>query len=448
MTGQPMYDASRASALLRWLAPAMLLACTATATAQAPAATAPKAAPAPAKAAAPAPASFGQQFQAARQLALSGQREEAIRAYTELLQRSPGNSDVLLGRGQVYSWMKRWPEAEADLRAATTASPQRADAWAALGNLYLWSDRPREAADAFGHWVELKPQDAEARIARGRAYRDAGDLRVARADFEAARALGADPAKVDTHLQSLMRRAQPEASVPAGFKWQAQLNGTWTDFSPSTRDSWTDYFVSLRRYFERGSLAAELLQAEHFGYVDRAWALDAYVDLWAHAYMNLRYQQNPEGPVIPEQAYRIELFQGVGNGWELSASYDRLEFRSTDVDLYGIGLGKYVGPFYLRARHLFTESTTSSGNSEQFLGRWYYAGNADDYAELRFGFGSGTQEVAGSPGVTTDKRSSSVSAAVVRYFTPHWGIKLGAGYGDENGGFANRSYQATLYRRW
>ena len=92
------------------------------------------------------PPSFDQQFQSARGLAIAGQRESAITAYTALLQRSPGNADVLLGRGRLYSWMGRWSEAEADLRAATVAAPDYADAWSALGDLYLWSDRPRQAA--------------------------------------------------------------------------------------------------------------------------------------------------------------------------------------------------------------------------------------------------------------------------------------------------------------
>src|SRR5258708_30497309 len=103
------------------------------------------------------PPSFDQQFQTARGLAIAGQRDAAIAAYTELLQRSPGNADVLLGRGRVYSWMGRWSEAEADLSAATLAAPNYADAWSALGDLYLWSDRPRRGAAASGRGLALAP---------------------------------------------------------------------------------------------------------------------------------------------------------------------------------------------------------------------------------------------------------------------------------------------------
>src|SRR5258708_2835555 len=143
------------------------------------------------------PPSFDQQFQTARGLAIAGQRDAAIAAYTELLQRSPGNADVLLGRGRVYSWMGRWSEAEADLSAATLAAPNYADAWSALGDLYLRSDRPRRAAETYGRWLALAPAlDPAPLIARGRAFRAPGEFAAARADFQAARARAAGPAQI------------------------------------------------------------------------------------------------------------------------------------------------------------------------------------------------------------------------------------------------------------
>ena len=47
----------------------------------------------------------------------------ALSAYDALLARSPGNVDVLRGRGIVCARLGRWPEAERDLRVAAAASP-------------------------------------------------------------------------------------------------------------------------------------------------------------------------------------------------------------------------------------------------------------------------------------------------------------------------------------
>ena len=392
------------------------------------------------------PGDFDQQFKAARDLATSGKRAEAIRAYSVLLDRSPENADVLVGRGRVHAWDGRWTQAETDLRAAVSVAPTYADGWSALGDMYLWSDRPVQAAEAYGRWAALRPGDPAPRIARGRALRAAGDLASARGEFEAAGTLGADAGEIQDHLLSLQQRVQnPEAVVPEGYLWSARLSADRTSFSPA-RDRWSDYGLSLRRHFDRGSLAVEWLGAHRFGDSDRAWALDGYVDLWPKAYANLRYQHGPQAALFPERAWRAEIFQGVGPGWELSASYDRLAFTRSDVEFYSVGVGKYVGNFYLRARTLYVPGNGTHSVGYRGLVRYYYAGDADNYVELTGGSGSGTDILR--DGAVSRRHSTSAGIAWVKYPTPRWGFKLGFDYGDEDQGFTAHNVSGALYRRW
>lgn len=400
------------------------------------------------------PESFDQQIRAARALATSGQRDEAISAYTALLQRSPGNADVLLGRGQVYSWMQQWPEAEADLLAATSRSPNYADVWSALGDVYMRSDRPAQAAEAYGHWLDLVPNDdPEPLIARGRAYRAAGDYPAARADFQAAGARGADAAQVDSYLLSLTPRAlnpralSPDVVVPAGFLWSASLGGSWTEFTPARAD-WSDYILSVRRHFERGSLAVEALGADRFNRTDQAWALDAYLNLWSRAYVNLRYADGPQETLFPGTAWRAELYQGVGRGWELSGSYDKLEFANSSVDFYGLGIGRYVGNWYVRLREIYVPHDNSHSTSDRLLARYYYAGDGDSYVEVTVGVGRGGEVFSNITGVTSQAHTSSASFSFVKFLSPRWGFKLGAAYGEETNGFKGHGVTGTLYTRW
>jgi len=102
--------------------------------------------------------SFDQQYEQARGFANAGQHELALKLYSDLLARSPGNVDVLLGRGIVYTRMQRWQEAESDLRAAATAAPNYADVWSALSNMYRWSDQPAKASEAYERLVALRPR--------------------------------------------------------------------------------------------------------------------------------------------------------------------------------------------------------------------------------------------------------------------------------------------------
>lgn len=395
-----------------------------------------------------APKSYEPRFQLARTLSYANQREEAIRLYTELLATRPNNSDLLLARGRTYAWDGRWPEAEADLTAVTRRQPGYGDAWSALGDMYLWSDRPDSAVKAYSRWISAQPAESRAYLARARAYRSMGDFKAARADLEAARMHGASAAEVDRLLAALERRAEPEATRPEGFRWRASAGYSTSRFSPD-RDKWNEYSASIRRYWERGSLAAEYLKANRFGLTDDAIALDAYIDLWLRAYANVRYQHSPDGVLYPEQAYRVELFQGVGQGWELSGSYDRLNFTNTNVDMYGVGLGKYTGNWYFRWRTLFIPSTAKSGTSHRAIARYYFSGDADDYVEVNGGFSRGG-DFRGQSQIIDVTSGWTIGAAVRKYFSPRWGAKLAADYSDEQttNPFIERSVSVSLLYRW
>lgn len=392
-----------------------------------------------------APDSLTAQMLQIRELATGGRRAEAIERYTALLAGHPGNGDLLLARGRTYAWDGQYAAAEADLDAVVRSSPTYADAWSALGDVYRWSDRPQQAADAYARWVELAPQDPQARIARGRALRDAGQTAAARADFDAALAMGADPAEIDSLRQSLVpRMANPDAMSAAGYTWGASAGWSHTGFSGG-RQSWNDYDLTLRRYFERGSLGLELLRADHFGTGSNAWALDGYVPLWSRAYANLRYQQGPSSGVLPKQAWRAEVFQGVGSGWELSASVDHLRF-SGDTEFYGVGVGRYVGNWYGRYKLQHVPGVGSGSWSHRVLLRNYYRGDADDYWEVSAGSGRSTD--MDRFGTVVRNSNLAVGVAWTHYFAPRWGFKVGAGYADDDGGFAEKRVSLSVYTRW
>ena len=394
------------------------------------------------------PQSYEAKFQLARLLSFSAERPEAIRLYSELLSSRPANSDLLLGRGRTYAWEGRWPEAEADLKSVTVSSPQYGDAWAALGDLYLWSGRPADAIQAYTRWVSVQPQEPAAYLARCRAYRSAGERAAARADVESARANGATSAQIDPLLASLEQRAVPEAAQPGNFHWLAYAGDTYSNFS-SNIGSWNEYNAEVRGYFPHGSLAAETLVANRFSLTDRAFALDGYIDAWRRAYVNLRDQYSPDATLYPHQAYRAELFQGVGRGWEPSLSYDHMTFSRTDVDMYGVGLGVYRGNWYLRWRTLFIPSLGTLGVSQRAVARYYFSGNADDYLELNGAFGHGSELLPHS--VVVDATSSrSAGAQLQKYFSPHWGLWLTASWSDEHTSspFIERDISLTLLLRW
>jgi YaiO family outer membrane protein len=387
--------------------------------------------------------SFDDAYARARALANAGQSELALSAYDALLVRSPGNVDVLLGRGIVYTRLGRRQEAERDLRAAAATSPTYADVWSALGNLYLWSGQPAQAADAYTRLIALQPNDAAAWVARGRALRASGRNAEARADLDQARTLGAGGDAVDALAAALQPRAgSPDAAIAAGYTWAAGLSSSWTD--AGTGPLWSDQAISVRHYAKAGSLALETLRARRFDRHDAAWALDGYVNLWSGAYANVRYQRGAAARLFPANSGRAELVQSLGSGWEASVSDDVLGFAAR-VNIYGVGIAKYTGDWYLQLRHQNIVSAGAHGTGDRLLARWYYAGDADTYAEVAVNSGRSDDPLSLVGG---QARSGGGSATWVRYWTPAWGTRVGATFSRGGGAGDQRGATFALYRRW
>lgn len=361
--------------------------------------------------------SYDQLYQRARTFSSAGQHDLAIATFSILLERSPGNADVLLGRGQAYARLDQFDKAEQDLKAAAAAAPDYADVWAALAQTYTWAGRPADAANARSRLAELQPQPAAALPA----------------------ALQAAPT---------VRAVNPDIAAPAGFDWAANFSGSATRLS--LRDQrWNEQTLSLRRYFKRGSLGLESLRAHRFDSHAYAWALDGYASLWDGAYANLRYQKAPAERLFPRYSWRAELFQSLGRGWEVSASDDRLHFGASRVDIYGVGLARYVGNFYVRWRHTNIVTADSHSSGDRLVVRYYYAGNGDDYLE-----GAVSRGRSEDPLSLTGGRLQSGGAGVnyVRFLSPRWGVKVGATYSRDSGSGtvsgSERSLSAGLSMRW
>ena len=366
--------------------------------------------------------SFDEQYQQARGLANAGQPALALAAYDALLARAPGNADVLLGRGIVLGRLQRWREAEADLGAAAKAAPDYADVWFALGNLYQWQGQPDKALDVYGRAAALRPGDA--------AILDA----QAGARVSAAQAL---------QPQRLPSAGSPDAAVAPGQSWVAGLTGNLQDVGAGAR--WNDQTLSLRHYMQRGSIGFEALRAHRFDQTGRAWAIDAYADLWQGAYANLRYQRAPGGRLFPAHSGRIELYQSLGGGWEASLSDDVLGFDER-VNIYGLGLGKYAGNFYVQLRHqkIVSEDTRSSG--DRLLARWYYTGIGDSYLEMTANRGRSDDPLSLTGGRA---RSGGGSLAWVHYLSRDWGGRIGASFARSGSNDAReRGLTLGVYRRW
>jgi YaiO family outer membrane protein len=371
---------------------------------------------------------WAQDADAARSLLRSGQPEQAAQAYTALIERSPTDPDHWLGRGLARSRLGQWLGAMDDLEKAVALAPGYADAWSALADVYRWNDRPAAAADAYARLAALRPDDAQVRVMQARSLLAAGTP-----------ALASSPEAAGTPALA----SSPEADAPAGYRWALSGGVSRTEAgSFSAREN----SLALRHYTEWGSVAIERLGQERFGYSDQAWAVDAYPRLWQGAYANVRYQRTAIADLYPPRAWRAELYQNVGGGWELALSRDFLGFGS-GVRIDGVSAGKYWGNFFARWRHQQVSSDSSSGRGDRFFVRYYYEGDADHYVEARVSRGRSDDF---STGLILPSRSDSRGLVWYHFVARDWGFKLSASRSNDTAG---RGLNATdagvgLVRRW
>ena len=90
-------------------------------------------------------------------------------------------------------------------------------------------------------------------------------------------------------------------------------------------------------------------------------------------------------------------------------------------------------------------SPGSRGSGERLLGRWYYQGDADSYLELSVNGGRSDDPLSLIKG---QARSGGGGFNLVRYWTPRWGMRIGASVARSGAAPTQRELGFALYRRW
>ncbi len=373
----------------------------------------------------------------ARAYARAERYQDALRTYNQLLKKHPEDLEGRLGRGRLLGWMEKYERAERDLKWATNNHGNAPDPWNALGNLYLWWGKPEKAEKAFDQLIQQRPDDPEAYIARGNARDQQGKYELADRDYRTAEKKSDSPREV----KRLRRNRQWN---PDRYPWEARLTGSQTSFHDRFED-WRVQTLRIGRSFPEGAGALEVARRDRFGDVDTTVAGDVYRTLWKNAYGNLRVQWGPDPDTMPRTDVLLELFQGIGNGWEISPGYRNMNFPSDNVDIYSVALGKYVGNWYLRLKSQVVKETKDDGISATLTAR--YNLNRSDVLEFIVGAGEETVPLAEGR-VFEDQQTETYGFRMQKFITPRWGLEGALEYRDEDTVPIRRTASIGIIHRW
>lgn len=383
------------------------------------------------------PESYVALFGLARALAFSGNHQEAIKAYSILLSKYDNDADGLLGRGRVYAWMGKFNKSEIDIQKVVNYHPSYADAWSALGDMYRWSNQRNNSIEAYKRWIELEPDRSEPYVAQASVLIENRQFSEARLYLSIARDKSGDKNQIDI-LTRLMNR------IPSSMLWEPSISHELQTFTPK-RESWNTTTLGVKRELAKGSIAIGGLKTERFSTGDESVFFDMYYELWRRAYGNLRFNAGIDPVVIAKRNYRLELFQGIGDGWELSANYRHMEFTNSGVDIYGFSLAKYVKKWYIRENTSILPKDGTLGYTNSVSVR-RYLNTIDNFLEI--GFGHGQEEILLRASSNPDKLTRDfISIRFQQFLSDNYGLSIGSSYNDEQGAPIRRVFQFSLIFR-
>jgi Flp pilus assembly protein TadD len=125
------------------------------------------------------------------------EHEQALVLIGDTLRNAPDQTEFLVLRGGIFTHLRRYEEADGDLRRVLRLYPSHAPAHLELGRLLWRKGLAGEAATYFRRALEFQPESARICSSLGDALNQAGDLPGAQAALQ--RALELDPRDSKTH---------------------------------------------------------------------------------------------------------------------------------------------------------------------------------------------------------------------------------------------------------
>lgn len=227
--------------------------------------------------------------------------------------------------------------------------------------------------------------------------------------------------------------------------WEASVRYDYDRVSGDRKD-WQRWTISLKRDVPRGTIMASFDRQRRFGVVDAGGAVDVWQDLWSEAYGHLRVGLGPNARIRSQRTVRADLHQSIG-AWEVSGQYSWRHYRTDDVHLFGPGLARYVGSWYLRTRTTVVPRPGTWAVAQRLGVRRFYSSTAPaSYVDAEGGIGRSV-ELVGADSELLVTRTFFASVRVRHFLTPHLGVTAALRYSDD-GVFQRTGGSVGLIGQW
>ena len=155
----------------------------------------------------------------------------------------------------------------------------------------------------------------------------------------------------------------------------------------SELDPWHSLSFELGHKFDRVSIIGRVNRARRFNQDGSQFEIEAYPKLWSRAYMYASVAASSD-TIFPDRRYGMQIYQGLGNGFEVSAGARLLDFDGNRTRLYTGSIGRYFGNYYVTLSPYVADSDSRKDLSASLQAALkYYFTDADNNIGFRAGYG-------------------------------------------------------------
>lgn len=121
------------------------------------------------------------------------------------------------------------------------------------------------------------------------------------------------------------------------------------------------------------------------------YEIESYVDTGekSYSYFDIAYSDDV---VFPKWRLGYSYYQNFNKGWETELGIRYSKFNNSDNTTGILGIGKYVGNYWINLRHTMSTDNGQYFPSFTLTGRLYTGGTRFDYFSLSTGFGTSTED--------------------------------------------------------
>jgi YaiO family outer membrane protein len=207
--------------------------------------------------------------------------------------------------------------------------------------------------------------------------------------------------------------------------WQADVTASGEAFA-SRLSAWQWHDVAVRYRGRSASHAFEAFTARRYSEWDSGFALEESITLGRGTYVAIRAQLAPGATIVPRSDLSATWYQAIGAGWELIPSARLMSFPDNRVPIWGLGVGRYVGLWYLSGRINQASQAGEHGITTSAGVRRYAADAAPDFVDLTVSYG---HEIAVlGPSIVALRRTASATARGQRMVSSNVGTSLAITY--------------------